>query len=178
MTASVSQFVAEDRAGEFVRQTNRFTGRITRDSTSPPGGGPDGQGRWPVEPGRYRLVWSRACPWAHRSMIVRGLLGLGDAISLATVDPLRDHRGWRFTLDPDGRDPVLGIAYLSEVYQATDPSYAGRVTVPAIVDTRSGRMVTNDYPQITLDFSTEWVDHHRPGAPALYPNSCGHSWTR
>jgi putative glutathione S-transferase len=163
------QFVAEQRAGEFVRQPNRFTDRITRDSAAPPGGGPDGRGRWPVEPGRYRLVWSRACPWAHRAVIVRGLLGLPDAIGLATVDPIRDERGWRFTLDPDGRDPVLGIAYLSEAYRAADPSYAGRVTVPAIVDTLSGRVVTNDFPQLTLDLSTEWTDLHAPGAPDLYP---------
>jgi putative glutathione S-transferase len=122
-----------------------------------------------VEPGRYRLVWSRACPWAHRAVIVRSLLGLTGAISLATVDPIRDERGWRFTLDPEGRDPVLGIALLSEAYGAADPSYTGRVTVPAIVDTLSGRVVTNDYPQITLDLSTEWVDLHAPGAPELYP---------
>jgi putative glutathione S-transferase len=165
------QFAPETTAGAFVRQPNRFTDRITRDSTSPPGGGPDERGRWPVEPGRYRLIWSRACPWAHRSVIVRGLLGLTDAISVGTVDPIRDERGWRFTLDPDGRDPVLGIGLLSEAYQAAEPSFSGRVTVPAIIDTRTGRVVTNDYPQITLDLSTEWVDLHRPGAPDLYPEA-------
>jgi putative glutathione S-transferase len=163
------QFVAEDQAGRFVRQANRFTDRITRDSASPPGGGPDERGRWPVQPGRYRLIWSRACPWAHRCVIVRGLLGLTGAISLGTVDPIRDEWGWRFTLDPDSRDPVLGIGLLSEAYRATDPDYEGRVTVPAIVDTITGRVVTNDYPQITLDLSTEWVDLHAPGAPELYP---------
>src|SRR4051812_7094536 len=156
-------------SGEFVRQANRFTERISRDSASSPGEGPDDQGRWPVEPGRYRLVVSRACPWAHRSIIVRRLLGLEDAISLAVVDPIRDEKGWRFTLDEGGRDPVLGIEYLSEAYYATDPAYAGRVTVPAIVDVESGHVVTNDYPRITLDLSTEWREFHRPGAPDLYP---------
>src|SRR4051794_11628475 len=128
------QFTRETaRRGEFVRQPNRFTGRITAESDSGPGEGPDALGRWPLQAGRYRLVWSRACPWAHRTVIVRGLLGLEDAISLGTVDPIRDERGWRFTLDADGRDPVLGIGFLSEAYLGTDPSYAGRVTVPAIV---------------------------------------------
>jgi putative glutathione S-transferase len=164
-----AQFAAESSAGAFVRQANRFTDRITRDSTSAPGEGPDDRRRWPVEPGRYRLVWSRACPWAHRSVIVRGLLGLEEAISLGTVDPIRDERGWRFTLDPGGRDPVLGIAFLAEAYHATDPSYSGRVTVPSIVDTRTGTVVTNDFPQITLDLSTEWAAYHKPGAPDLYP---------
>ncbi len=174
MGVGTAQFSAETgRHGEWVRQSNRFTDRITVDSTSPPGGGPDEYGRWPVEPGRYRLVVSLACPWAHRAIIVRRLLGLDvdDVISLAVVDPIRDERGWRFTLDPDGRDPVLGIRFLAEAYQATDPNYRGRVTVPAIIDTLSGRVVTNDYPQITLDFITQWRAYHRPGAPDLYPEA-------
>ncbi|WP_433537509.1 glutathione S-transferase family protein [Micromonospora sp. CA-249363] len=165
-----AQFSAEtSRDGAFVRQPNRFTGRVTADSTSPPGGGPDEQGRWPLEAGRYRLIWCRACPWAHRARIVRGLLGLDDAISLGTVDPIRDERGWAFALDPDGFDPVLGVSFLSEAYLATDEDYTGRVTVPALVDTRTGRVVTNDYPQLTLDFSTEWRPLHAPDAPDLYP---------
>ena len=155
-----AQFTAESsQDGEFVRQANRFTDRITDDGSS----------NWPVEPGRYRLIWCRACPWSHRARIVLGLLGLDEVISVGTVDPVRDERGWRFGLDPDGRDPVLGIEYLSDAYLATDPSYTGRVTVPAIIDVRSGSVVTNDYPQITLDLSTQWHQHHRPGAPDLYP---------
>jgi putative glutathione S-transferase len=149
------------RRGEFVRQANRFTDRITADGSS----------GWPAEPGRYRLVVSLACPWAHRSVIVRRLLGLEEAISLAVVDPIRDEKGWRFTLDEGGRDPVLGVEYLSQAYLATDPEFTGRVTVPTIVDVESGRVVTNDYPQITLDLSTEWRRHHRPDAPDLYPEA-------
>ncbi|HEX6497831.1 MAG TPA: glutathione S-transferase C-terminal domain-containing protein [Micromonosporaceae bacterium] len=169
-TPRIEQLAAETGGdGSFVRQANRFTGRVSRDSESAPGGGPDGRGRWPVEPGRYRLIWSRACPWAHRAVIVRALLGLEDVISLGTVDPIRDERGWRFTLDPDGRDPVLGIQFLADAYRATDPDYSGRVTVPALIDTYSGHVVTNDFPQLTLDFSTEWADYHRAGAPDLYP---------
>ncbi|MFG1883173.1 glutathione S-transferase family protein [Micromonospora sp. NPDC049102] len=165
-----AQFSAEtSRGGDFVRQPNRFTGRVTADSTAPPGGGPDEQDRWPLEAGRYRLIWCRACPWAHRARIVRGLLGLDDAISLGTVDPIRDERGWAFALDPDGFDPVLGVRFLSEAYLATDEDYTGRVTVPALVDTLTGRVVTNDYPQLTLDFSTEWRRLHAPDAPDLYP---------
>ena len=170
-----AQFTAETApSGEFVRQANRFTGRIARDSESGPGQGPDAAGRWPVEAGRYRLVVSLACPWAHRSVIVRRLLGLDDALSLGIVDPIRDERGWRFTLDEGGRDPVLGVEFLAQAYARTDPTYTGRVTVPAIIDTLSGQVVTNDYPQITLDLSTEWVEHHRPGAPTLLPADPAH----
>ncbi|MEV0395660.1 glutathione S-transferase C-terminal domain-containing protein [Polymorphospora rubra] len=167
-----AQFTRETGSGgEFVRQPNRFTDRITADSRSAPGGGPDAQGRWPVEPGRYRLIWCRACPWAHRARIVLGLLGLDKVISVGTVDPIRDEAGWRFTLDDGGRDPVLGVEFLAEVYRATDADYTGRVTVPALVDTVTGRVVTNDYPQITLDLSTQWRAYHRPGAPDLYPEA-------
>jgi putative glutathione S-transferase len=156
----MAQFVKEtDRSGSFKRQPNRFTDRPSTE---------DGA-RWPVEAGRYRLVWCRACPWAHRSRIVLGLLGLDEVISIGTVDPIRDERGWRFTLDEGGRDPVLGIELLSEAYLHTDPAYEGRVTVPALVDVESGLVVTNDYPQMTLDFSTQWRAFHREGAPDLYP---------
>ncbi|MDQ4084757.1 MAG: glutathione S-transferase C-terminal domain-containing protein [Actinomycetota bacterium] len=155
-----AQFQAESgRDGEFVRQPNRFTDRVTDDGSS----------GWPVEPGRYRLVWCGACPWSHRARIVLGLLGLDEVISVGTVDPIRDERGWRFGLDPGGRDPVLGIEFLSDAYLATDPDYTGRVTVPALVDVPTGTVVTNDYPQITLDLSTQWREHHRDGAPDLYP---------
>ena len=116
---------------------------------------------------------SLACPWAHRSVIDRRLLGLEDALSLAVVDPIRDESGWRFTLDPGGRDPVLGDAFLSEAYRRTDPSFTDRVTVPAVVDTVTGLVVTNDYPQLSLDLSTEWRSLHKVGAPVLIPADTG-----
>ncbi|MGI8536234.1 MAG: glutathione S-transferase family protein, partial [Mycobacteriales bacterium] len=119
--------------------------------------------------GRYRLVVSRACPWANRSIIVRRLLGLEDALSMAVAGPTHDARSWTFDLDPDGRDPVLGIERLQEAFDARFPGYERGITVPAIVDVPTGQVVTNDYPQITLDLSTEWRAHHRPGAPELYP---------
>lgn len=146
-------------AGEFVRQRNRFTHRITADGSS----------GWPAGPGRYRLVVSLACPWAHRSVIVRRLLGLEAVLPMGVVDPIRDDRGWRFTLDEGGRDPQLGTGFLSEAYLATDPGFTGRYTVPAVIDVATGKVVTNDYPQITLDLSTEWSAFHRAGAPELYP---------
>jgi glutathionyl-hydroquinone reductase len=145
----------------FKRSPSHFTDRVTA----------DGRDGWPVEAGRYRLVVSRACPWASRALVVRRLLGLEEALSLAVADPIQDDRSWRFTLDPDGRDPVLGIRYLSEAYDARETGYPGGVSVPALVDVPSGKLVTNDYQQLTLDLSTEWTDLHRPGAPDLYPQA-------
>ena len=147
--------------GAYERDTRYLTTRITA----------DGRDGYPVEPGRYRLVVSRACPWASRAIIVRRLLGLESVLSMALAGPTHDERSWRFDLDPGGRDPVLGIERLEEAYLARDPDYDLGITVPAIVDVPTGAVVTNDVPQLTLDLSTEWRAHHRPGAPDLYPEA-------
>jgi putative glutathione S-transferase len=144
---------------DFDRDTDYIEDRITRD-------GADG---WPVEAGRYRLVVARACPWANRAIIVRRLLGLEDALSLGVCGPTHDERSWTFDLDPGGRDPVLGMERLQEAFLRRFPDYPKGITVPALVEESSGKVVTNDFPQITIDLSLEWTEHHREGAPALYP---------
>ncbi|HET8930838.1 MAG TPA: glutathione S-transferase C-terminal domain-containing protein [Acidimicrobiales bacterium] len=146
---------------EFIRDTDYITSRITA----------DGRDGYPVEAGRYRLVAARACPWANRTVIVRRLLGLEDAISLGLPGPTHDVRSWTFDLDPGGLDPVLGIHWLAEAYYRRIPGYPKGITVPAIVDTTTGEVATNDFAQITIDFSLEWSAHHRDGAPELYPES-------
>lgn len=154
-----AQFRAESQDGGFLRQPNRFVDRITADGAS----------GYPAEAGRYQLYVSLACPWAHRSVIARRLLGLEDVIGMTVVDPIRDERGWRFTLSPGDRDPLTGAAYLSELYLRTDPDYRGRVTVPCVWDRVTSRIVTNDYPHITLQFETEFAAFVGPAAPDLYP---------
>ncbi|WP_434739186.1 glutathione S-transferase family protein [Streptomyces katrae] len=129
----------------------------------------DGREGFPVRPGRYRLVVSRACPWASRAVVVRRLLGLEQALPMAVAGPVHDEDSWTFDLDPGGRDPVLGIERLKEAYLAREPGYDRGITVSAIVDVPTGAVVTNDFPQITIDMSLEWAPHHRPGAPELYP---------
>jgi putative glutathione S-transferase len=153
----VGAYVAGD--GEFKRDTNYITTRITAD-------GADG---YPVEPGRYRLIVARACPWANRAIIVRRLLGLEDVLSIGFCGPTHDERSWTFDLDPGGVDPVLKIPRLQDAYFARDPNYPKGITVPAIVEVATGKVVTNDFAQMTLDFSTEWSAYHRDGAPQLYP---------
>ncbi len=143
----------------FERDMRYLDDRITRDAR-------DG---WRVEPGRYRLIVSRACPWANRAIIVRRLLGLEQVLSMGVAGPTHDADSWTFDLDPDGRDPVLGIPRLKDAYEARVPGYPRGITVPAMVEVASGKVVTNDFSRITLDLSTEWVAHHRPGAPQLYP---------
>lgn len=158
---TVSQTSLPTRAdGTVVRGPYTFCDRITADGSS----------GFRAEPGRYHLYISYACPWAHRAMIVRQLLGLGEVISLSVVDPIRDERGWAFREGPDhGPDPVNGFQYLSEAYLCTQPDYVGRYTVPALWDRVTGRLVSNNFPDITIDFETQFGAFHRPGAPDLYP---------
>lgn len=103
-------------AGEgkaYTRDTQYIEDRILDD--------PDA--RWPVEPGRYRLVAARACPWANRAIIVRRLLGLEDVISMGLCGPTHDENSWTFDLDPGGLDPVLRIPRLKDAYEARLPGY-------------------------------------------------------
>jgi len=143
----------------FERDMDYLPDRITRHSA-----------RWPVEPGRYRLVAAKACPWATRAIIVRQLLGLEDVISLGLCGPTHDERSWNFSLDPGEVDPVLGYHRLEQAYLARDPRYSRGITVPAMVDVPTKAVVTNDFPWITHDFFFEWRDHHRPDAPDLWPD--------
>ena len=103
-----------DENGYFVRQPNHFTEGF-------------GEGKNPVEKGRYHLVWAKLCHWSNRASIVRELLGLEDAISVNMVDHAKHEKnlGWEFVYDKDHIDPVLGIQFLSEAYYKADDDYTG-----------------------------------------------------
>jgi glutathionyl-hydroquinone reductase len=147
------------KPGEFVRAAYPFRGRITADGSS----------GYQAEPGRYHLYISWACPWAHRSAIVRELLGLTDVISLSAVDPVRDGRGWAFRSgDGYDLDPVNGFALLREAYEATEPGYDGHVSVPVLWDRHARRIVSNNFPDITIDMETQFGTWANP-AYDLYP---------
>lgn len=149
-----------DSSGAFKRQNNRFT--------TPFG---NGLGELVVESGRYRLLWAKICPWAHRVMIVRELLGLQDVISVGTLSPIRTEKGWEFSLDEGGVDPVLKVRYLADIYTKTDPNYTGRATVPTIVDVFTKQVVNNDYFRLTNYLETAFKPFHKPNAPDLYPKN-------
>ena len=125
----------------------------------------DGSSGFRAEPGRYHLYVSLACPFAHRTIIARKLLGLEDTLSLSIVDPFRDERGWAFLERPD---PVNGFKFLSEAYLATDPDFSDRFTVPCVWDRQTKRLVSNNFPDITLDLETQFGAYARPGVD-LYP---------
>jgi putative glutathione S-transferase len=155
------QFPAEQaQDGQFVRQQDAFNHWVSADGAS----------GFKAEPGRYHLYVSWACPWAHRTIIVRRLMGLEDVIGMTAVDPVRDERGWAFR-EGDGfsSDPVNGFQFLSEAYKATDPAFEGRYTVPVLWDTQTRRIVSNNDDEIMRMLETEfgaWAQ-----GPDLYPEA-------
>ncbi len=144
-----AQFPNEQGAdGSFQRQEDAFRGWVSAE----PGA------EFPAEAGRYHLYVSLACPWAHRTIVVRKLKALEPAIGMTVVDPLRDDEaGWAFRDVPGAsRDPINGFAYLREAYLASMPAYRGRVTVPVLWDTRTKRIVSNSDDDIMRMFETQF----------------------
>jgi glutathionyl-hydroquinone reductase len=124
----------QSEEGQFLRQPDAFHEWVTADGSS----------GFRSETGRYHLYVSLACPWAHRTIIVRHLKRLEEVIGMTVVDPIRDDRGWAFRDGPGhSKDPINGFQFLADAYLATDPSYSGRVTVPVLWDKQTGRIVSN-----------------------------------
>jgi putative glutathione S-transferase len=155
-----AQFRAEtDASGRFVRQKSKFRDRVTADGSS----------GYRAEPGRYHLYVSKACPWAHRAIIVRRLKRLEDVVSMSVVDPVRDEHGWAFRPGRGhGEDPLNGFALLSEAYVATDPGFSGRITVPVLWDRERGRIVNNESGDVIRMLNSEW-DEWGDASVDLYP---------
>lgn len=125
--------------GSFKRQESKF-----RDRVADP------------EAGRYHLYLSWACPWAHRAIIARRLMGLEGAIGMSVVDPIRDAKGWAFT-GGEYVDRANGFELLAEAYDATDPEFEGRYSVPVLWDTRENRIVNNESGDILRMLTTDFA---------------------
>lgn len=137
--------------GRFVRPRTAYRNWVTRDGQA----GPGGTAGFAAEPGRYHLYVSLACPWAHRTLIMRALKGLENLVSLSVVHWRMLDRGWSFE---EGAgviaDPVLGARYLYQIYLAADRSYTGRVTTPVLWDKRAGTIVNNESSEIIRMFNS------------------------
>ena len=146
----MAQFPDEQtKSGAFKRQEDAFRDWVKRDGSTP----------YTPEPGRYHLYVSLACPWAHRTMILRKLQGLESAVGMTVVDPVRDERGWAFRDGPGhSEDPVNGFQFLLEAYLTTNPNYRGRVTVPVLWDKQSKRIVSNFDDDLLRMFNSEFAD--------------------
>lgn len=150
-----------DKNGYFRRQPNHFT--------TPFG---DGENDLKAKGNkRYRLVWAKLCHWSNRAAIVRELEGLEDQISVNMVEhaPHEKNLGWEYVYNENNIDPMLGDQFLSEAYYRADDDYQGRTTVPALIDTTTGKVVNNDYNWLTTYFEVNFRPWHKKGAPELYP---------
>ena len=148
-------------SGRFERKASSFRNWVTPDGAP----GPTGRGGFAAEAGRYHLYVSLACPWAHRTLIMRARKGLEAVIPVSVVNWHMGERGWTFTPGPGVvPDPIHDAAVLYQVYQAADPSYTGRVTVPVLWDKQHRTVVSNESAEIIRMFDTAFVGAGaRPG---------------
>ena len=137
----VTEYEATNDEGAFERQVTTFRDRVDPEA---------------AEAGRYHLYVSYACPWAHRTLVTRKLLGLEDVVSVDVVDPFRAEDGWQFTPEREGctTDTVNGFDYLREAYVEADPNYTGRVTVPVLWDTEEDTIVNNESREVMRNLTT------------------------
>lgn len=143
----VSEREQEDTQGRFVRPSTTCRHWITADGSS----------EFPAAADRYHLYVSLACPWAHRTLIMRQLKGLADAISVSVVDPVIDQNGWEFSDAPGAiADSVNQAHYLWELYVKAEPDYSGRVTVPILWDKQTGQIVNNESREIIRMLDTQF----------------------
>lgn len=141
--------------GKFERDASQFRNWITKDGSP----GKNGKGGFPAVSGRYILYVCMACPWAHRTLIMRKLKGLQTVISVVVVNPLMGANGWTFEpANGVDADPVMNADYLYQLYQKADPHYSGRVTVPMLWDSVQETIVSNESADIIRMFNESFSD--------------------
>lgn len=151
----------EDEQGRFLRPSTQYHDWIRADGSS----------GYKPEPDRYHLYVSLACPWAHRTLIMRQLKGLQEVISLSVVDPYMGEGGWAFSKEPGCiPDTVNHADYLREIYLKADPQATGRVTVPVLWDRQTGTIVNNESQEVMRMFDTEFADL-APNSLSFYPEA-------
>lgn len=145
----IADWNQRDRSGKFNETPTTFRDRITADGSS----------GFKAEPGRYHLYVALACPWAHRTLIMRELKGLHEAISVSIVDPIMSDKGWMFSDAPGAiPDSVNHAQYLQEIYLKADRKYTGRVTVPVLWDKQTQTIVNNESREIVRMFDVEFAE--------------------
>jgi glutathionyl-hydroquinone reductase len=141
--------------GRFVRSESQFRNWITADGAA----GPSGRAGFRAEPDRYHLYVAFACPWAHRTLIMRKLKGLEPLISISAVSCYMGAEGWTFAPGPETiADDVNHVQRLYELYTLADPHYSGRATVPVLWDKRERTIVSNESGEIIRMLNSAFND--------------------
>ena len=149
----IEDFAERNTKGSYNRATTSFRNWI-------------GDNDFPAKAGRYHLVVAHACPWAHRTLILRALKGLEAVISVAFVEPLMLDNGWVLA---DGGDPVTGAQYAHQVYAQAAADYSGRCSVPIFWDKQSKTIVSNESSEIIRMLNTAFDHLATKSLPDLYP---------
>jgi len=155
------------KKGEYQRANSVVRDWVTADGSP----GPSGNGGFKAEPGRYHLYVAINCPWAHRTMMVRGLKGLEDVVGMSQTSPVRDDQGWVFHPDEDRyKDDLFDLDHLHQVYTRADPGFTGRVTVPVLWDKEREVIVNNESSEIIRMFNSAF-DEVGASGPDYYPEA-------
>lgn len=154
--------------GKFVRDIARFRNWVTKDGTA----GPSGEAGFAAEAGRYHLYVSYACPWAHRTLMMRSLKGLEDYISISVVHPYMVEDGWTFATDFNGAtgDTLMGKRFMRDVYIESYDKVSGRVTVPVLWDKKQHCIVSNESSEIIRMFNSAF-DHLTGNTRDFWPEA-------
>jgi putative glutathione S-transferase len=159
------QWYESSKDGAFQREQAKRRNWVTADGRP----GPSGEGGFKAEAGRYHLYVSLACPWAHRTLIVRKLKGLESLIDVSVVSWLMRENGWTFDKQTGSSgDPLDGHTFMYQRYLADTPDYTGRVTVPVLWDKKLQRIVSNESSEIIRMFNSAF-DHLTGNHLDLYP---------
>lgn len=147
-----SWYDTKSTGGHFERSAAQFRNWITADGMA----GPDGRGGFAAANHRYHLYVSLACPWAHRTLLMRKLKGLENLIPVSVVHPLMLENGWTFATDFPAAtgDPLYDKSYLYQLYLEADPRYSGRTTVPVLWDKVEKTIVSNESADIIRMFNS------------------------
>lgn len=147
---STDWYDTKSTGGKFVRSESQFRNWLTADGSA----GPTGKAGFKAESGRYHLYVSYACPWAHRTLIMRALKGLEEMIDVSVVGMTMENEGWTFDVtDGSSGDPLHSVRFLRQLYTLADPHYSGRVTVPVLWDRKLNTIVSNESADIIRMFN-------------------------
>ncbi len=151
-----------DERGAFIRQPNAFIQKFG-----------EAEDELKAEDGRYAIYWAHGCNWSNRPVIARDLLGLQDVIKDQTTSHSgqTNKYGHGFADQPDFRDPITGVHFLSEFYKNANPDYKGRATTPTLVDITEKKAVNNDYHRLTNYLEVQFRKFQPVDAPDLYPKA-------
>lgn len=149
----MSRLAPRNQLGEYVRPISQFRSFVGTEEGNP----------YPPAAGRYSLYVGLGCPWAHRTLVVRALKGLEDALSVSIASPSSSSGVW--VLDHEEE----GLSTLPELYELAEPGYSGRCTVPVLRDKETKTIVNNESAEIVVMLNSEFNEFAKNPTLNLYP---------